>query len=297
MKFNDENMNRLISIFIFAFLSALCFVTANAEPLPRWVKKGVTELDKKRTNRSYGFHIFHEEDQNKTIFELNRFKPLLDYVGKTYGVSQPEVTVDSIPANGSLPATYILNFSKDGSMQTVYARLVDSYSRMSDYADNTSDYNFWQLYAISEPGAIPDFDQFILKRKYGVKPVLMSIIPGLGQIYKGEPAKGYSFLGVEAAMVASIIFATTRANKWNSLANRHPEFYDNYQSKADTFRQWRAFCFVAGGALYIYNLLDAALAKGARYVEVKRPDAPDMRLTFSPVVTPEYLGVGININL
>ena len=68
-------MNRFISIYIFAFLSALCFVTANAEPLPRWVKKGVTELDKKRTNRSYGFHIFHEEDQNKTIFELNRFKP------------------------------------------------------------------------------------------------------------------------------------------------------------------------------------------------------------------------------
>lgn len=290
-------MNRFASIVIFAILTILFTTYANAEPTPRWVKKGVAELDKMRTNTTYSFHIFHEEDQNQTVFELNRFKPLIDYVDKAYGVSQPEIFVDSIPANGSLPTTYTLNFTKDGTAQTVYARLVDSYSKMTDYADNTSDYNFWQLYAISEPGISPDFDRFILKRKYGVKPLFMSLIPGLGQIYKGESAKGYSILGVEAAMVASIIFATTQANKWNDYAHKRPEFYDNYQSKADTFRQWRTFCYVAGGALYLYNLLDAALAKGARYVEVKRPDAPDMRFTFSPVVTPDYLGVGININL
>lgn len=290
-------MNRFASIVIFAILSVLFTVTIKAETTPRWVRKGVAELDKKRTNPSYGFHIFHEENQNKTIFELNRLKLLLEYVDKTYGVSQSEIIVDSIPANGTFPTTYTLNFSKDGNMQTVYARQIDSYFKMTDYADNTSDYNFWQLYAISEPGATPDFDKFVLKRKYGVKPLFMSIIPGLGQIYKGKPAKGYSFLGVETAMVASIIFATTQANKWNKLAHEHPEFFDNYQSKADSFRQWRTFCYVAGGTLYLYNLLDAAIAKGARYVEVKRPDAPDMQFTFSPVVTPDYLGVGININL
>lgn len=290
-------MNRFALILISAILSALFTVTAHSEPAPRWVKKGVGELDKMRTNMSYGFHVFHEEDQNKSIFELNRFKPLLDYVDKTYGVSHTEIFIDSIPANGTLPTTYTLNFNKDGGIQTVYARLVDSYAKMTDYADNTSDYNFWQLYAISEPGMIPDFDKFVLKRKYGIKPLFMSIIPGLGQIYKGEPAKGYSFLGVEAAMVASIVFATVKANQWNNLAHERPEFYDNYQSKADSFRQWRAFCYVAGGALYIYNLLDAALAKGARYVEVKRQDAPEMRLSFAPVVTSDYIGVGININL
>lgn len=290
-------MNRLGSIFILTIISALFTITANSEPTPRWVKKGVAELDKMRTNTSYSFHLFHQEDQNKTRFELNRFEPLLDYVERTYSVSKPEIFIDSIPANGTLPTTYTLNFSKDGSRQTVYARLVDNYSKMTDYADNTSDYNFWQLYAISEAGSVPDFDNFELKRKYGVKPLFMSIIPGLGQIYKGEPAKGYSFLGVEAAMVASIIAATTQVNKWNKLAYERPEFYDNYQSKADSFRQWRAFCYAAGGALYLYNLLDAALAKGARYVEVKRQDASPMRLTLAPVVTSDYIGVGININL
>ena len=290
-------MYKFLVFLLFFIVANTRSATIYAEPTPRWVKKGVKELDKKRSNDTYSFHIFHEEDQNKSLFELNRFKPLLDYVDNTYGVSQPEILVDSIPADGILPKRYTLNFQKDGNMKTVEAILVDSYSKMTDYADNTSDYNFWELYAISNPGMTPEFDNFSLSRSYGAKPVFMSIIPGLGQIYKGQTAKGYSFLGIEAAMVASIVSASNRVHHWVGYANRYPQFYDNYQSKATTFRQWRMFCYITGGALYIYNLFDAAISKGARYVEIKRNHAPNMQFSFTPVFSPDMLGLGINISL
>lgn len=288
-----KNYIFIFIIFIISFFSA---VHLNAEPTPRWVKKGVNELNRQRTNESYSFHIFHSVDADKREFEWNRFKPLYEYIDSTYHVSKSEILTDSIPANGSIPTTYTLSFDKDGKLYNVQARLVDQYMKFEDYVDNSFEYNLYQLYAISEPGfGKPDFDQILLKRKYGYKPVLMSIIPGLGQIYKGEIAKGYSFLGIEAAMIASIVYSSTKIHKWVNLAHRYPEFYDNYQSKATTFRQWRMFCFIAGGGLYVYNLFDAAFAKGARYVEIKRNNLPNVQMTFLPVFNSDILGLGMNI--
>lgn len=290
----------MIRRFIFVFL-AFFFIGLNgfdsmAEPTPRWVSKGVKELNKKRTNDSYGFHIFHSVDADQRVFEWDRFKPLLDYVDSTYSVKREEIFVDSIPANGALPTTYMLRFNKNGEDQTVYAQLVDQCMKFEDYADNYFEYNLYQLYAISEPGVTePDFDKFSLKRKYGPEPVLMSIIPGLGQIYKGEKAKGYSFMAIEAAMIGTIIFSTTQVHRWMSLGHRHPDVYTYYRSKALTFRQLRAFCCIAGGGLYIYNLFDAAFAKGARYVEIKRNNQPNVMMSFAPVFDPYMLGVGVNI--
>lgn len=289
--------NNYIYIFIF-IISIFNAFTLNAEPTPRWVKKGVKELNRKRSNDSYSFHIFQQSKDNISRFEINQFKPLLDFVDSTYHVSGSQIVVDSIPDNGSLPTTYIVTFYKDGSEQTVYARKVDTYQKYEDYPDGTYDYDIYQLYAISNSGySTPDFDQILLKRRYGIKPVLMSIIPGLGQIYKGQSAKGYSFLGIEAAMIASIIYSSNRIHHWVGLAKKYPDFYDNYQSKATTFRQWRMFCFIAGGGLYIYNLFDAAFSKGARYVEVKRNNAPNVQFSFEPVFSPGMLGLGISINL
>ncbi|MCH5240182.1 MAG: hypothetical protein J1F38_08155 [Muribaculaceae bacterium] len=290
------NINTFLKFVV--ILTCFSSLTALAEPTPRWVKKGVIELNKKRSNDSYSFHIFNQSDIDKSKFKVDPFTPLLEYVDTTYHVDKSKLIVDSIPGNGTLPTTYMVTFNQEGKEQSVYARLVDRFQKYEDYPDGSYDYNFYQLYAISNPGySTPDFDRFTLKRKYGIKPMLMSIIPGFGQIYKGQPAKGYSFLGVEAAMVASIIYATDRANHWNNLGKKYPEFYDNYQSKASTFRQWRMFCFIAGGGLYIYNLLDAAIANGARYVEVKRNNAPNMQFSFMPVFSPDMLGFGININL
>lgn len=288
----------LTKVFFITFLITLFALPVGAEPTPRWVKKGVAELNRRRTNDSYSFHIFHQEDINHRFYQFDRFAPLLEYIDSEYNVDRSMLRVDSIPANGDLPVSYMVTFEKDGIPTAVYARLVDKYQKFEDYADNTSEYNFYQLYAISNPGYVnPDFDKFTLKKKYGIKPLFMSVIPGLGQIYKGESAKGYTILGIEAAMIASTIYATTQVHKWNGLANENPTFYDSYQSKASTFRQWRAFCLIAGGALYVYNLLDAALANGARYVDIQKNNSSVAQIAFTPYVSINRPMTGIDYGI
>lgn len=291
----------LLAAFALAVCSLLCSVGAMAEPTPRWVRKGVKELNAKRLNDSYSFHIFHETDNNDAVFELDRFRPLLAYIDSVYGVKKTAITVDSIPAEGALPTTYQIHFIKDGQPETVYVRRVDEFSKFDTDMGGFDEYHFYQLYAISEPGVRePQFDRFTVTRRYNGNPVAMSLIPGLGQIYKGEPGKGYTFLGIEAAMVASIVYATTQVNANVRYAHEHPNFYDNYQSKAKTFRQWRLFCYITGGALYAYNLFDAAFAKGARYVKISRPNAaPQMQLSVVPFVSSniytQSYGLGFNL--
>lgn len=270
--------------------------TMYAEITPRWVTKGANELDKMRSNRTYRFQVFHTYDADKKTMEVNRYRPLLDYVLATYGGSKADVDLEIRPsADGKTPATCIITFVRNGQPAVVYAQMVDDFVKFEDYANGSFEYNLYQLYAISEPNVEPRFDSFEVTRRYDGVPAAMSLVPGLGQIYKGQKAKGYSFLGTEIALAGSIVFATTQMHKNDDLANKNPGVADSYQSKVTTFRQFRTFCAVAGAGLYVYNVFDALFVKGARRVTVKRKDAPNLELSFEPTAAPDMTGVGIKL--
>lgn len=270
-------------------------MTAKAdEPSPRWVRKDVKELNDKRSNETYRFHVFHMFDADKMTFEMDRFKPLLEYIHTTFNVE--EVTLDRLPAVGSQLETQMLSFDYEGMPIVMYAQLVDEYVKFEEYADSSFEYNLYQLYAISEPNISPVFDDFTLNRRYKGAAVAMSIIPGLGQIYKGQTSKGYTIMGAEALLIGGMIYTSIEMNNRIKLRDENPEYYASYQSNVDTFKQLRMFCAIAGAGLYVYNLLDAALVKGARYVEIKRKDTPAMELSFAPMVMPTgATGVGVNL--
>lgn len=276
------------------------FSTANAEPTPRWVTKGVKELDKGRSNDSYSFHVFHTYNADESFLAYSRFQPLLDYVKATYGVEHDALSFDSIPGAGKLPTTYYVDFMKDGEPLHVEAQLVDSYTKFDDYADGEWEYNLWQLYAISQAGVTPRFDDFKVTRDYNIESTAMSLVPGLGQIYKGQKAKGYTIMGAEALMIIGVVYGTVDANYYWKLEREqrklgHTDIADSYHSKAATGQQLRLFCAITGAGIYVYNLLDAAFSKGARYVEIKRKKAPSMELTFTPVMSYNEAGVGMRL--
>lgn len=287
-------MNTMTKL-IMALLCIFCFISSGAEPTPRWVKKGVKELDKERTNDSYYFKVFHIYDADKNRMILNRFQPLISYVDSAYNASKGNVILDSITARAGQPTTYILSFKEAEKKVSVYAQLVDSYSHFEDYADGEYEYNFWQLFAISNPDIIPHFDEFETKRRYNGAPIAMSLIPGLGQIYKGQRAKGYTIMGAEALLIGGLIYSSAEASNYTRLAQKHPETAESYRSKANTQKNIRLFCSIGIGGVYLYNLLDAAFSKGARYVEIKQKNAPALELTFCPFIAPDMAGMGFNI--
>lgn len=286
---------RKFSVLLFACMCLpLLSPSLSAQTMrPRWVQKGTASLNRERTNDSYTFQALGTEEDNVTFFETGGWQPLKDYVVGKYGVDSGSVQLDSLDCNGTM--TYRLRFpSVGGGVSIVYAQPVDSWSRLSDRIDSWS-YERHRLYAVSEADAVPQFDTYTLTEKYGAKPVLMSIIPGLGQIYKGQKGKGYALLGTEAVFVGGIVYGELQRARYMRLGRSEGDTA-GYESKAATFGQLRNVCIAAAGALYIYNLIDAGVSKGARRVVVKGAQKSEAEMSFAPVVT-EYGAIGAGMSV
>ena len=278
-------------------LAAACLlITAavSAQTPPRWVRRGAHALNRSYADGRYRLRIFDTSGPDLGRLETERFRPLLDYVGAQYGADPAQMQLDSL-GDGAC-TTYRISFPADGGASTVYARLVDDWSGFGEEpAEAGWNFELHQLYAISERDAAPEFDAFERTDRYPAETALLSIIPGLGQIRKGQPGKGYAIMGTEALFVGGIIYASVELNYYNRQAKRHPEVAGSYRSNAATFRQLRNVCLVAGGALYLYNLIDAAVARGARRVVIRRPNQLPVEVAFAPVAAPQGAGVGLAV--
>lgn len=291
---NVKHMNKQkIATILLVAVSLLCTLSVLAAPKPRWVQKGVASLNRERSNDSYRFLRFSTSDIDPNRLVVNRFQPLLTYVSELYQVSLSTVQLDSLVSARAARTTYRISFpSPEGGTSELFAQLVDDWSQ---FDDGIVAYMFQreQLYVLSELNAVPDFDDFELTRNYGAKPALMSLIPGLGQIYKGQAGKGYAIMGIEAMLLSGAIYSAVEARRYNRLAHRYPEAYASYWSDAATFRQLRNVCLFAAGGLYLYNLIDAVAAKGARRVVIKPQHHTELALM--PVVLPYGTGIGMQI--
>lgn len=273
----------------------LLAATASAQQnKPLWVRKGVKTLDKQRTNDSYAFRSFDFYGEDAEQLERMRHLPLLEQTGRQYRIDPDRIECTPVDDASGRP-TYRLSFTTADGASEIYAQLVDDWTLFEDDVDKWG-FGLHQLYAVSKRNVVPDFDTFTTTDRYGIKPMFMSLIPGLGQIYKGQPAKGYAFLGTEIVMAAGIAYSELERLRYVRLGNRMPDHKESYDSTVKTYRQLRNICIIAGGAVYIYNLIDAAVAKGARRVIISRPDRRTAEFAFVPVVT-EFGAAGIGMSV
>ncbi len=137
----------------------------------------------------------------------------------------------------------------------------------------------------------PVFDRTYLTTSYGAAPVAMSIIPGWGQWYKGSKAKGAVMFAAEAASVASIIVFENQRASYIKKMKEQPKFAQTYNTKADNAETARNISIGVAVGIWLYNIIDAAVAKGAPRVVVKRADGGG--LSINPVVTPHSAGLSL----
>ena len=69
-----------------------------------------------------------------------------------------------------------------------------------------------------------------------------------------------------------------------------PKYAAEYNSLADTWETGRNICIGAAAAIYVYNLIDAFTAKGARRVVVKRGRTS---LQAAPYIDQRSFGMGL----
>lgn len=247
----------------------LIFTASSAAAVkPQWLHK-----TPKEGNPTYSFvpvtvdatNLANGRSQSLKMLALDR--GLLNSLKMHYRAEETS-TSQSRTVNGNfseqLDVQTVEVTSFEGKPIQVKAQIVDEYL-------DARHRHFSTLYRV---GIVdnPWFDPVKCTDKYGARGLWRSaIIPGWGQFHKGANLKGGLILGGTAALAAGIVFTE---NQRSDYVRRLGQTHDinqirSYQTKRDHFATARNICIGAAGALYIYNLIDAIAAPGARRVAVR----------------------------
>ena len=150
-----------------------------------------------------------------------------------------------------------------GDEHILYSICIDEY-----WERKNGLYYVTRLYAKSELHGTPVFDDVKLSNKYGIEGFVRSFIPGWGQIYKGSKVKGGLIIAGEALGVGGIITCYSMKASYEKLIKEDPKHAKDYSMSADMWQNIGYGCIAFTAAVYIYNLIDAAVAPGARRVIV-----------------------------
>lgn len=192
--------------------------------------------------------------------------------------------------------TYTLNVKTEGKPVEISCKLVDSYwKRMSD-----GRYQVFFLYQVAAPGSNAVFEETVTTAMYGANGLWRSIIiPGWGQFHKSSYLKGGLVLGGTAVLVGGIVATETLRQDMiaavNSTHNVQERKY--YADKVEQYALGRNICIGALGALYVYNIVDAIAAPGARRIVVKRKGTTGYAFGIYPTtVDGQSVSLALNIS-
>lgn len=117
-------------------------------------------------------------------------------------------------------------------------------------------------------------------------------VPGYAQIYKGSYGKGAAFITGEVLFVGGIVTTEfMRRNYSQKISQTHnSRDKEYYAQNANICAITRNVCIGGAVALYIWNIIDGAVAKGRPYVSVD-----GKMLTFSPYVSSNSTGIALNL--
>ena len=177
----------------------------------------------------------------------------------------------------------MVNSTIQGKPVTLHALVID------EYEERKGDGKIYltTLYARSQIDAIPSFDNITVTDSYGARGLWRSaIVPGWGQFHKGANLKGGLILGGCAALAAGIVFTENQRSDYvRKIGKTHSaELKRTYATKRDHFATGRNICIGAIAALYVYNLIDAVAAPGARRIVVHPRSGGRGTYAFAPTI-------------
>lgn len=178
--------------------------------------------------------------------------------------------VNAIGAN-KRTQTYKLHVRNEGEPVTIRCKEVDTYWEEVRIGGNDQ-LKHTILYQVIAPNLSVEFEETTTTTQYGTHGLWRSmIIPGWGQFYKGSTAKGAMFLGGTAALAGGMVYCQSRITNSRNLAAQtyNPEHLRIYSRRISNFSTARNVCIGAVAALYIWNLVDAVVAPGARRVVIR----------------------------
>lgn len=144
-------------------------------------------------------------------------------------------------------------------------------------------YQYWILMKIPKSSYMEN--NYIIKQGYGFKPILKSaVLPGWGQFHKGESVKGSIFLISETALISTLFISNYYSQYYsakaaNELDNDRRLFYNDWAYRSYTIS---VVSGITAGALYIYNIIDAVVAKGDKKYAFNKMNDLDITADLNP---------------
>lgn len=272
-------------------IAAFCVVAAVSAQKPKWVDNTPKEL-----NQTYKFIEIISAGSDLSSARVDALHLLAQNQQLTKAVSVSVETgmlthVEQTTENGKMNETITDNMDISVSVSGQEYKL--QANKVDEYVEHGKRYGQLRLHTLFMVALCdnPQFDRTYLSTHYGAAPVLMSVIPGVGQWYKGSKVKGICLFAAEAAAVTGIIVCDNQRASYVKKMKEQPKFAQSYNNKADNWETSRNVCIGVAAGVWIYNLIDAAVAKGARRVVVKRAD--DGGLSLKPFAIPEAAGISL----
>lgn len=262
---------------------------------PAWVKNTPQAL-----NNTYSFKVVSVDNgQDLSSSQLLARAELTRYIKREFNIQTSEelTSVSNTNISGGNIAdyseneTYVLHVKSEDEKVGIYCEKVDEYYEI--YTEGgVRIFKLYTLFAVSNVGSNALFDDFRRTTQYGARGLWRSAIcPGWGQMYKGSTAKGLTILAAEVAAIGGIVFTENERATYESKMRSQPNFARQYKTKVDNYETARNCCIGAAAAIYIYNLIDAIVAPGARRVVVK-----PRNMNFTPVASKDFSGVTFSYN-
>lgn len=235
---------------------------------PRWLTSALP------APKSPGYFFVRSQGSGKSLEEARQMAlvNLASKIETEHGIeitSTVEVIKTAQRRSGSQKnSKFTLEASEKGKRIDVTCRVVDDYWELK-----YGTYYVTELFTVndpSKPGIGSSGDDIKTTTSYGAAPVFYSLIPGVGQMYKGSTVKGGIILGSAVVVGAGIITAESMRASYIKKMKEYPKHHDFYNNKATTWKNVRNVTLGVGAGLYVYNLIDAAVAPGRRRVIVSK---------------------------
>ena len=246
------------SLLFFGIALMVCQVLMAQSP--QWKLGYFKELDNSYIETALGVAKSIDEARNKAATEIIRRRD------ETTGASA-RIVNGQVAVSGEL---------------VVKSRLLD------EYIEKRSN-GVYYVYILTQTAKHPDnvFEPVTVTNEYPFS--ARSFVPGMQQFYKGQTFKGLAFITAEVVSIGGIILCENSRAEYSNKASvetnvkRKKIYIDN----ANTMQTTRNIFISAAAAVYVWNVIDAIVTKGAKYIDLQD-------IALSPYASTEGFGLSLS---
>jgi hypothetical protein len=248
-------------LFMLCLIALSCQVQADNRP--PWMRGDMPP----RSNDSYYFKVTSGEGTSLSRARNNAILALVGEMARSQGVR-----ITGRDVLRSITSQTNRQYSEETTQSSTYNIETDAFRACFEMVDEYVEGRVcWVLFAVANNPDWVQFDRIEFTTNYNGYAFLRSmIVPGWGQMYKHSMAKGVTILSLELVSVAGIFVCDNLSSSYyhKALGEHNSGVREQYMDRHASYRNIRNGFIVAAGAVYVFNIVDAISAKGAKRYKV-----------------------------